>query len=84
MIDAERAEETIQRQGRRLKEKDDKIERLQSAWRSIPAHYSGQWSYDYDDKLKTFFVHCGGHRILDAEDSEIAHAVCLAHNAQMT
>lgn len=52
----------------------------QNPWADIPAHYHGRWGYDYDDRNKVFFVHCGGHRILDAEDSEVANAVCLAYN----
>jgi hypothetical protein len=51
-------------------------------WAHIPKHYAGRWAFDYDEKNHTFFVCCGGHRILDAEDSEVCDAVCRAHNAQ--
>lgn len=53
----------------------------QNPWAHIPKHYAGRWSYDYDEKNSVFFVCCGGHRILDAEDSEVCDAVCRAHNA---
>ena len=50
-------------------------------WRDLPTHYVGRWAYDHDERLSVFFVHCGGHRILDAEDSEVCEAICRAHNA---
>jgi hypothetical protein len=53
-------------------------------WRDLPAHYVGRWGYDYDEKNSVFFVHCGGHRILDCEDSEVANAVCVARNAALS
>lgn len=49
-------------------------------WAHIPKQYAGRWTYDYDEKSRTFFVCCNGHRILDAEDSEVCDAVCRAHN----
>lgn len=54
----------------------------QNPWARIPKQYAGRWGYDYDEKNSTFFVHCGGHRICDAEDSEVADAICRAHNTQ--
>ena len=54
----------------------------QNPWAHVPKHYAGRWTYDYDEKNRTFFVCCGGHRILDAEDSEVCDAVCRAHNTQ--
>jgi hypothetical protein len=51
-------------------------------WAHIPKQYAGRWGYDYDEKNSTFFVHCGGHRICDAEDSEVCDAICRAHNTQ--
>jgi len=51
-------------------------------WKDIPKQYHGRWAYDYDEKRSTFFVHCGGYRIADAEDSEVAHAICLAYNGR--
>lgn len=52
-------------------------------WKDIPAHYkASRWSYDYDERNSAFFVHSGGHRILECEDSEVAHAVCLAFNSR--
>lgn len=50
-------------------------------WKDLPAQYAGRWSFDYDEKQSTFFVHNNGHRICDAEDSEVATAICAAHNA---
>ena len=52
----------------------------QNPWAHVPKHYAGRWTYDYDEKNRTFFVCCGGYRILDAEDSEVCDAVCRAHN----
>lgn len=52
-------------------------------WVHIPKQYEGRWGYDYDDKNRVFFVCCDGHRILDAEDSEVCDAVCRAHNAYL-
>jgi hypothetical protein len=52
-------------------------------WTNIPAHYkSAAWAYDYDERNSVFFVHCGGHRICDSEDSEVAHAICRAFNSR--
>lgn len=52
-------------------------------WAHIPAHYkTGRWAFDYDERNSVFFVHCGGYRILDTEDSEVANAVCSAFNAE--
>jgi hypothetical protein len=56
-------------------------QQLQNPWAHVPKHYAGRWSFDYDEKNRTFFVHCGGHRICDAEDSEVCDAICRAHNA---
>lgn len=51
-------------------------------WKHIPKQYkTDHWAFDYDEKNSTFFVHCGGHRICDAEDSEVASAICQAYNA---
>ncbi len=50
-------------------------------WENVPKQYAGRWAYEYDDHKQVFFVHCGGHRILDAEDSEVCAAVCTAHNS---
>ena len=52
----------------------------QNPWAHVPKQYKGRWGYDYDEKNSTFFVHCGGHRICDAEDSEVCDAICRAHN----
>lgn len=52
-------------------------------WKNLPKHYAtGRWNYDHDDRKQVFFVHCVGHRILDCEDSEVAHAICLAFNGR--
>ena len=51
-------------------------------WKNIPNQYVGRWCFDYDEKNSTFFVYCGGHRICDAEDSEVCDAICRAHNTQ--
>ena len=55
----------------------------QNPWAHIPKHYEGRWSFDYDEKNSTFFVHCNGYQILSAEDSEICDAVCKAHNVYL-
>lgn len=55
---------------------------VQNPWQHVPGQYKGRWGYDYDEKNNVFFVHCGGHRICDAEDSEVADAICRAHNTQ--
>jgi hypothetical protein len=50
-------------------------------WQNVPAQYKqNRWAFDYDEKNSTFFVHSGGHRICDAEDSEVASAICNAFN----
>ena len=54
----------------------------QNPWAHVPKQYAGRWGYDYDHKNRTFFVHCGGYRICDAEDSEVCDAICRAHNTQ--
>lgn len=54
----------------------------ENPWRHVPKQYAGCWNFDYDAKNSTFFVHCGGHRICDAEDSEVCDAICRAHNTQ--
>ena len=51
-------------------------------WARVPKRYVGRWGYDYDEKNSTFFVCCNGHRICDAEDSEVCDAICRAHNTQ--
>ena len=57
------------------------IERCANNWKNIPEHYKKErWGYDYDERKSCFFVHSGGHRILDCEDSEVAHAICKAFN----
>ena len=50
-------------------------------WKHIPGQYAGRWAFDYDERQHTYFVHNNGHRICDAEDSEVADAICKAHNA---
>jgi len=52
-------------------------------WALIPKQYAGAWGFDFDEKNRVFFVCCGGHRILDAEDSEVCAAVCDVHNATL-
>jgi hypothetical protein len=59
----------------------DAAAQQQNPWAHVPKQYAGRWTFDYDEKRSTFFVCCGGHRILDAEDSEVCDAVCRAHNA---
>lgn len=50
-------------------------------WKHIPSQYKqGRWASDSDDQHSTFFVHCNGHRICDAEDSEVATAICAIYN----
>lgn len=56
----------------------------QNPWAHVPTQYAGRWTYDHDEKNSIFFVCCGGHRILDAEDSEVCDAVCRAHNESLT
>ena len=38
--------------------------------------------FDYDEKQSLFFVHSGGYRICDTEDSEVADAICKAFNRE--
>lgn len=66
-----------------ITENERNMQAALNPWRNLPAHYAGRWAYDYDEKNSTFFVHCGGHRILDAEDSEVCEAVCQAHNGYL-
>lgn len=50
-------------------------------WDNIPKQYGGRWAYDLDTRTGFFFVHNNGHRICESEDSEVADAICRAHNA---
>ena len=56
---------------------------LQNPWQHVPKQYEGRWSYDYKEQGGEgwFYVYCNGHGILRTEDSEVADAVCRAHNA---
>jgi hypothetical protein len=58
------------------------VKQEQNPWAHVPKQYAGRWTYDYDEKNQTFFVCCNGHRICDAEDSEVCNAICCAHNTQ--
>jgi hypothetical protein len=53
-------------------------------WAHVPQQYAGRWGFDYDEKRREFFVHCNGHGILHAEDSEVCDAICRAYNATLT
>ena len=62
-----------------------RVAALEAAWREVPKQYMRErWELDYDERRSVFFVHSGGHRILDCEDSEVAHAVCEAFNQSIT
>ena len=53
---------------------------MDNPWTHIPKQYEGRWSYSYDENTSDFFVYCNGHGILHTEDSEVADAICRAHN----
>jgi hypothetical protein len=63
------------------KEDADSEQQPQNPWARVPKQYAGRWDSYYDEKNSTFFVHCSGHRICDAEDIEVCEAICRAHNA---
>lgn len=52
-------------------------------WVNVPAHYQGTWAYEFDAERKpypVFRVYCNGYEIASAEDSEVAHAICVSFN----
>jgi len=54
----------------------------EGSWVNVPAQYTAPWSYEYDERRNEFIVTANGHVVASAEDSEVAHAICMARNKE--
>ena len=59
-----------------------KIAAEPNPWKDVPSQYASRWSYDYNERTNMFDITANGYGIASTEESEIAHAICVAHNEQ--